>query len=161
MVNGTLVLHTANLTGVEKITGKGDIAVTDAVARALDTEFENLLNLGNTVRNFQGSAAELSDNTVSKAVKWDGEEIFEGWLGNDVDCIDTVDFITFRTGEACTLQIASSAWENPSTDIVAVNNVILNTVGGVAEINLAADTEYTIKLERKDSNSMSYVITLA
>ena len=161
VINGTLVLHTTNIKSVEKISGKGDIAVTDKVAAELNLYFDNLLNLGNTVKNFQGSTTELADNAAGNAVRWDGEEIFGGWLGKDVDCIDTVDFIKFKTTEECTLKLESSAWEKSSADIVAVNNVILDIVNGCAEIKLAAHTEYTIKLERKDSNSMDYSISLA
>ena len=161
VINGTLILYTGDITGLEKISGKGDIAVSNEVAKNLDIDFENLLNLGNTVKNFQGSATEISDNSVKNAFQWDGEEIFNGWLGNDVDCVDTVDFIKFKTSEACTLKLESSAWEKPSTDLVAVNNVILTIADGSAQIELLANTEYTVKLQRNDSNSMDYSIFLA
>ena len=83
------------------------------------------------------------------------------WDGKAVDCEDTVDFIKFTTKEDCTLKIASTQWVGAVADIVAVNNVILKIADGFAETTLQANTEYTIKLERKESNSAAYTISLA
>ena len=160
-INGTLVLYSENITGLEKISGSGEIAVTDDVAGKLDLNFENLLKLGSTVENFKGKDIEHADNTVKNAIVWDGAEEFNGWLGKAVDCEDTVDFIKFTTKEDCTLQITSTQWVGAVADIVAVNNVILKIADGFAETTLQANTEYTIKLERKESNSAAYTITLA
>ena len=160
-INGTLVLYSKNITGLEKISGSGEIAVTDEVAGKLDLNFENLLKLGSTVENFKGKDIEHADNTVKNAIVWDGAEEFNGWLGKAVDCEDTVDFIKFTTKEDCTLKIASTQWVGAVADIVAVNNVILKIADGFAETTLQANTEYTIKLERKESNSAAYTISLA
>ena len=167
-ISGTLVLENGMLEGIEKISGRGEIATTAAYADALEKRFDDIfggeiLDLGNTVANFRGTKNELADNTEKKALKWntaDGD--LGGWLGigDDVDCIDSVDFVKITASKDGTLEISSAAW-NGSSDIVTLDGVSLDITGGSASFGITAGEDYLLKIERKDNNSMSYDIKLA
>ncbi|MBR4883993.1 MAG: hypothetical protein IKZ33_01625, partial [Lentisphaeria bacterium] len=167
-ISGTLVLENGMLEGIEKISGRGEIATTAAYADALEKRFDDIfggeiLDLGNTVANFRGTKNELADNTEKKALKWDtAEGELGGWLGigDDVDCIDSVDFVKITASKDGTLEISSAAW-NGSSDIVTLDGVSLDITGGSASFGITAGEDYLLKIERKDNNSMSYDIKLA
>ncbi|MBO5802586.1 MAG: hypothetical protein J6R64_02470 [Lentisphaeria bacterium] len=167
-ISGTLVLENGMLEGIEKISGRGEIATTAAYADALDERYDDvfggeILDLGNTVANFRGTKNELADNTEKKALKWDtAEGELGGWLGigDDVDCIDSVDFVKITASKDGTLEISSAAW-NGSSDIVTLDGVSLDITGGSASFGITAGEDYLLKIERKDNNSMSYDIKLA
>ena len=167
-ISGTLVLENGMLEGIEKISGRGEIATTAAYADALDERFDDIfggeiLDLGNTVANFRGTRNELADNTEKKALKWNSAEgELGGWLGigDDVDCIDSVDFVKITASKDGTLEISSADWSG-SSDIVTLDGVKLDISGGSASFGITAGEDYLLKVERKDSNSMSYDIKLA
>ena len=167
-ISGTLVLENGMLEGIEKISGRGEIATTAAYADALDERFDDIfggeiLDLGNTVANFRGTKNELADNTEKKALKWNSAEgELGGWLGigDDVDCIDSVDFVKITASKDGTLEISSADWSG-SSDIVTLDGVKLDISGGSASFGITAGEDYLLKVERKDSNSMSYDIKLA
>ena len=167
-ISGTLVLENGMLEGIEKISGRGEIATTAAYADALDERYDDvfggeILDLGNTVAHFRGTKNELADNTEKKALKWDtAEGELGGWLGigDDVDCIDSVDFVKITASKDGTLEISSAAW-NGSSDIVTLDGVSLDITGGSASFGITAGEDYLLKIERKDNNSMSYDIKLA
>jgi len=167
-ISGTLVLENGMLEGIEKISGRGEIATTAAYADALDERYDDvfggeILDLGNTVANFRGTKNELADNTEKKALKWDtAEGELGGWLGigDDVDCIDSVDFVKITASKDGTLEISSADWSG-SSDIVTLDGVSLDITGGSASFGITAGEDYLLKIERKDNNSMSYDIKLA
>lgn len=167
-ISGTLVLENGMLEGIEKISGRGEIATTAAYADALDERYDDvfggeILDLGNTVANFRGTKNELADNTEKKALKWDtADGELGGWLGigDDVDCIDSVDFVKITASKDGTLEISSADWSG-SSDIVTLDGVSLDITGGSASFGITAGEDYLLKIERKDNNSMSYDIKLA
>ena len=156
-VSGTLILTSADITNLESITGKGEIAATADifadVEKLIGTDFKGtLVNLGATAEGFRGTAAELADNTEKKAVAWDASEAFTGWIGTAEGCADTIDCITFKAEEDGVLNIGGefdSVTLNGSSDF--------DTTVGIA---LEAGMEYTLKLERSES-AISYTLALA
>ena len=167
---GTLVL-TGNLKGVEMLYGYGDLVASDEQIKQLggaekvkQTYFGDIVDLGSTADGFSGKAAELADNSEAKAVIWDAatEGGLRGWLGigSDVDVKDSVDYVKFTAAADGTLDITSSAWSSTG-DKVSINGTDLAITDGAATFGVTAGTEYLVKIERKDNNSMSYDMTLA
>ena len=167
---GTLVL-TGNLKGVEMLYGYGDLVASDEQIKQLggaekvkQTYFGDIVDLGNTADGFSGKAAELADNTEAKAVIWDAatEGGLRGWLGigSDVDVKDSVDYVKFTAASDGTLDITSSAWSSTG-DKVSINGSEVAITDGAVSFGVTAGTEYLVKIERKDNNSMSYDMTLA
>ena len=157
-VSGTLILTSADITNLESITGKGEIAATADifadVEKLIGTDFKGtLVNLGATAEGFRGTAVELADNTEKKAVAWDASEAFTGWIGTVKEGFaDTIDCITFKAEEDGVLNIGGEF------DSVTLNggSAVDTTVG----IALEAGMEYTLKLERSES-AISYTLALA
>ena len=167
---GTLVL-TGNLKGVEMLYGYGDLVASDEQIKQLggaekvkQTYFGDIVDLGSTADGFSGKAAELADNSEAKAVIWDAatEGGLRGWLGigSDVDVKDSVDYVKFTAASDGTLDITSSAWSSTG-DKVSINGTELAITDGAVSFGVTAGTEYLVKIERKDNNSMSYDMTLA
>ena len=167
---GTLVL-TGNLKGVEMLYGYGDLVASEEQIKQLggaekvkQTYFGDIVDLGDTAEGFSGKAAELADNSEAKAVIWDAasEGGLKGWLGigSDVDVKDSVDYVKFTAAADGTLDITSSAWSSTG-DKVSINGTDLAITDGAATFGVTAGTEYLVKIERKDNNSMSYDMTLA
>ena len=167
---GTLVL-TGNLKGVEMLYGYGDLVASDEQIKQLggaekvkQTYFGDIVDLGDTADGFSGKAAELADNTEAKAVIWDAatEGGLRGWLGigSDVDVKDSVDYVKFTAASDGTLDITSSAWSSTG-DKVSINGSEVAITDGAVSFGVTAGTEYLVKIERKDNNSMSYDMTLA
>ena len=167
---GTLVL-TGNLKGVEMLYGYGDLVASDEQIKQLggaekvkQTYFGDIVDLGDTADGFSGKAAELADNSEAKAVIWDAatEGGLRGWLGigSDVDVKDSVDYVKFTAAADGTLDITSSAWSSTG-DKVSINGTDLAITDGAVSFGVTAGTEYLVKIERKDNNSMSYDMTLA
>ena len=167
---GTLVL-TGNLKGVEMLYGYGDLVASDEQIKQLggaekvkQTYFGDIVDLGSTADGFSGKAAELADNSEAKAVIWDAatEGGLRGWLGigSDVDVKDSVDYVKFTAASDGTLDITSSAWSSTG-DKVSINGTDLAITDGAVSFGVTAGTEYLVKIERKDNNSMSYDMTLA
>ena len=167
---GTLVL-TGNLKGVEMLYGYGDLVASEEQIKQLggaekvkQTYFGDIVDLGSTADGFSGKAAELADNTEAKAVIWDAasEGGLRGWLGigSDVDVKDSVDYVKFTAAADGTLDITSSAWSSTG-DKVSINGTDLAITDGAVSFGVTAGTEYLVKIERKDNNSMSYDMTLA
>ena len=167
---GTLVL-TGNLKGVEMLYGYGDLVASEEQIKQLggaekvkQTYFGDIVDLGDTAEGFSGKAAELADNSEAKAVIWDAasEGGLKGWLGigSDVDVKDSVDYVKFTAASDGTLDITSSAWSSTG-DKVSINGTDLAITDGAVSFGVTAGTEYLVKIERKDNNSMSYDMTLA
>ena len=167
---GTLVL-TGNLKGVEMLYGYGDLVASEEQIKQLggaekvkQTYFGDIVDLGSTADGFSGKAAELADNSEAKAVIWDAatEGGLRGWLGigSDVDVKDSVDYVKFTAAADGTLDITSSAWSSTG-DKVSINGTDLAITDGAVSFGVTAGTEYLVKIERKDNNSMSYDMTLA
>ena len=110
---------------------------------------------------FGNLSAALSE---AKAVIWDAatEGGLRGWLGigSDVDVKDSVDYVKFTAASDGTLDITSSAWSSTG-DKVSINGTDLAIADGAVSFGVTAGTEYLVKIERKDNNSMSYDMTLA
>ena len=116
-----------------------------------------MLNLGNTAENFISSTVELADNTEKKAVKWDIESDYNGWLGNGVAVHDTIDFVKFKSKNEGVLEISGFG----AADIVSLNGIELDrNAEGNFVVEFAANTNNILKLERNEENSMSYSISL-
>ena len=153
-LNGTLILDGEEVDFyAEKITGKGEIAASSEVYAGLDINFANILNVGETAENFRGTAYEKADDTAKKAVKWDGVEVYEGWMGSwsgSASGSDNVDYIKFKAAAG---------------DILTVDGVtdwtLLDKKGNDIGKNITTAGEYTIKLENNEDKSISYSITLA
>ncbi|MBR2723789.1 MAG: hypothetical protein IKB77_05590, partial [Lentisphaeria bacterium] len=156
VLNGTLVLDKAFNINAENITGKGEIVANHHVWQNL-TDKRGVLNLGNTAENFISSTVELADNTEKKAVKWDLESDYNGWLGNGVAVHDTIDFVKFKSKNEGVLEISGVG----ATDIVSLNGIELDrNAEGNFVVEFAANTNNILKLERNEENSMSYSISL-
>jgi hypothetical protein len=168
-VNGTLVWEdNVQLKGLEIIAGKGTIAANHEMFTDVNNAFINnfegkLLDLGNTCTGFRSEEFEAADNSIDTAFVWDGEDVFAGWLGSgeDVDCIDEVDYIKVTAEEKSTLIIASDAWGAGVTDTVIIGNKGYTITDGKVECELKVGGEYLIQINRKDDNSMSYTMTIA
>lgn len=116
VVNGTLVLKTADVQGFESMTGSGEIACADDIYDDVRAAFSasskhkvKFLNLGATSDNFAGTKYESGDDTAKKAYEWDDLDMeYKGWLSDDVsfDCVDKVDYIEFDSERGGTLQIS-------------------------------------------------------
>ena len=119
--------------------------------------------MGNTCTGFRSEAFEAADNIIDTAFVWDGEDVFAGWLGSgeDVDCIDEVDYIKVTAEKPSTLIIASDAWGAGVTDTVIIGNKGYTITDGKVECELKVGGEYLIQINRKDDNSMSYTMTIA
>ena len=151
-INGTLILTGTEIKAA-KITGKGEIAVIDDLFSAVEVDFANILNVGETAENFRGTAYENADNTASKAVKWDGKSAYNGWLGaweGYKEGSDTVDYIKFKAEAGDKLTVTGVE------DWIFVDKKG-NNIG--KEITAAGD--YTIQLKHEKDTSISYKIELA
>ena len=152
-INGTLIL-TGTDVNAAKITGKGEIAVIDDIYDDLALDFANILNVGETADNFRGTAYESADNSIKKAVKWDGAEVYEGWMGSwegYKDGSDTVDYVKFKAAAGSVISVEGvEDW------------TLLDKKGNTIEGNeIAAAGEYIIQLKHEEENSINYSITLS
>ena len=140
----------------EQISGSGEIAASEASLDYIDLGSSSkvkLVNLGDTAEGFVSSAFEAADNTEKKAVKWDGSEEYNGWLSGGGDGVleDTVDYIKLAAQNDGTLSFIGG------TDQLWINGKKWDG----SNYNISAGTTYTIKLERNESNSISYELSLA
>lgn len=159
VVKGTVVWAGGSWdVAAEQISGSGEIAASEASLDYIDLGSSSkvkLVNLGDTAEGFVSSAFEAADNTEKKAVKWDGSEEYNGWLsgGGDGDGVleDTVDYIKLAAQNDGTLSFIGG------TDQLWINGKEWDG----SNYNISAGTTYTIKLERNESNSISYELSLA
>ena len=150
-LNGTLIL-TGTAFNVDKISGKGEIAANEEVYADLDIEYANVLDLGKTSENFRGTAYETADDNYKKAVKWDGEESFTGWLGSwegGKSGSDTVDHIRFKAEEGFKLEVSD-----------VVSWTLLDKNGNDIGQAISAAGEYILELRAKDDSSVAYTVQL-
>ena len=91
--NGTVILSDWVDLNDLTISGKGEFAADAEVLAGHHSD--TILNLGETSKNFRGTAYEKADDLLKKAVKMDGDE-YNGWLGSwgeadtefdSVDCL--------------------------------------------------------------------------
>ena len=150
-----------------KITGKGEIAATNEVYADLDIDFNNILNVGETAENFRGTAYENSDDNFKKAVKWDGQEEYNGWLGSwegYTDGSDMIDHINFKATAGDILGIFNAITYETLDDQYWV---LLDKKGNEIDSTGIFDNdgrfmvagEYIIKVETE--KNLAYSITLA
>ena len=164
VLNGTLILTSDHINSDTIITGKGDIAASNEVYTTLKVNYLHLINTGATSDGFSGTVTEQADNSINKAVKWDGTESYEGWLGywtGYKEGFDKVDYIKFTAQDGDTLSI--------NIDNDANNDLTWHLYkGGKDEITDLTDLaagDYILKLEHtnainSNSTSLSYSIEL-
>ena len=152
-LNGTLIL-TGTAFNVDKITGKGEIAANSEIYKDLDIDYANVLDLGATSKNFRGTAYETADDSYKKAVKWDGEESFTGWLGSwegGKEGSDTVDHIRFKAEEGLKLEVSEG-----------VSWTLLDKNGNDIGQSISAAGEYILELTKAtEESSVAYSVKLA
>ncbi|MBR2508855.1 MAG: hypothetical protein IKB71_03830, partial [Lentisphaeria bacterium] len=155
--NGTLILSAVIDLESLPLSGKGEIAAASDVWAAM--EDEDILNLGKTAEGFRSSTYESADDTEKKAVKWDLKSDYTGWLSGDSDCIDTEDFIKFKTGNSRqTLEISGFA----AGDTFKLNDKTYTfDENGSFSIMLYRSTNYVLEFEiDKGDDSMSYTLAV-
>ena len=151
-INGTLIL-TGTTFNAAKVTGKGEIAANEEVYADLDIEYANVLDLGKTSENFRGTAYETADDNYKKAVKWDGEESFTGWLGSwegGKSGSDTVDHIRFKAEEGFKFEVSGG-----------VSWTLLDKNGNDIGQSISAAGEYILELSLTSLDSIAYSVKLA
>ena len=164
VLNGTLILTSDQINSDTIITGKGEIAANNDIYTNLEVNYLHLINTGATSDGFSGTVTEQADNSINKAVKWDGTEPYEGWLGywtGYKEGFDKVDYIKFTAQDGDTLSI--------NIDNYANNDLTWHLYkGGKDEITDLTDLaagDYILKLEHtnainSNSTSLSYSIEL-
>ena len=160
-INGTLIL-TGTEVNAFKITGKGEIAAVSEVFADLDVAFANTLDVGETSENFRGTAYENADDSFKKAVKWDGKEEYNGWLGDwsgYTSGSDDVDYIKFKAVAGDELIVSGIDEENWTLFDGKGNLVKSKYIFADNEFKIAG--EYIIKLENDADESIAYSIALA
>jgi hypothetical protein len=154
--NGTVIFgNAATDLDALAISGKGEFAAAADVWQ--DDWVDMVLNLGETSENFRGTKYELADDDLKKAVKWDMQNTYSGWLGSWDEDFDNIDYIKFKTDRKCEIAISGD-----NLDISFITN------GRKAEYDelkgtyiLAAGTEYTVKLKHDEElGSISYSLEL-
>lgn len=167
VLNGTLVLGSAFEINAETVSGKGEIVASSDVWNNIeDTRFRKMvLNLGATAENFVSRSFELADNTQQKAYKWDLKSDYNGWMSDNGDILDTVDYIKFKTGkEDQMLRISGIGHEN-ITFLDKKGNIVdvdFGFIDGDFVAELSAKTDYTLKLNIADeSDSVKYTVSIA
>ena len=170
-INGTLILTGSvddlPLVEATKITGKGEIAAVSTIYETLNINHTNILNVGDTAQNFRGTAYENSDDNFKKAVKWDGKEEYNGWLGNWEGYTygsDMVDHIKFKAAAGDILEICDAITNETLNDQYWVlldkkGNEINSTDIFDTDGRFMASGEYIIKVETE--KNLAYSITLA
>ncbi|MBR2510386.1 MAG: hypothetical protein IKB71_11675, partial [Lentisphaeria bacterium] len=161
--SGTLIFASDFVLNAEKIINKGNFAATSDVWENLNGKIVGLLNLGQTYEGFRNVKYELADNTAKKAVKWDLKSDYTGWLSGDSDCIDTVDFVKFKTGkESSIIEISGFSGSDTISLVDKKGNVAeLTFADGVFKAELAAKTDYILELGiSKGDDSMSYTLAV-
>ena len=154
-----MILTSAAISNLESFTGKGEIAASADIFADVQNLVSNsgfkgtLVNLGATAEGFRGTAYELADNSEKKAVKWDTEAEYTGWIGSCEGCSDTVDFIKFTADENGVLNIAGEF------DSVILNGEVIELGTISSGIELSAGTDYVLQLNKKEE-SMSYTLAL-
>ena len=155
------------------IAGKGTIFVDKAAAEIKGFNGE-VVDLGDTAKNFWGVEAEIADDECEKEtaiVLKNGES---GWLGlyeKDSDTAkafgellgDTIDYVKVELKQGQKVTITSDAWDAESKDLVAGAALMQledGSYGYVFTATASAEDKY-IKIERKDAGSMNYDITIA
>ena len=145
---------TGNTLNAAKITGKGEIAAADGID--LNVDFDRILNVGATSENFRGTAYEMSDDKLSKAVKWDGSAEYCGWLGSwdgYTAGSDTLDFIKIKVNEETALTFS----DNISVTLLDKKG---NAIEG-ADLDSIAAGEYILRIEQEKKNgSIAYTIDI-
>ena len=152
-LSGTLVMNGSTLNAA-KITGKGEIAAADGID--LNVDFDRILNVGATSENFRGTAYEMADDKLSKAVKWDGSAEYCGWLGSwdgYAKGSDTLDFIKIKVNEETALTFS----DNISVTLLDKKG---NAIAG-ADLDSIAAGEYVLRIEQEKKNgSIAYTIDI-
>ena len=146
-LSGTLVMKDSTL-NAGKFTGKGEIAAADGIE--LDVDFGNIVNVGATSENFRGTAYEMADDKLSKAVKWDGSAEYCGWLGSwegYAEGSDTLDFIKIKIKEESALTFS----DNISVTLLDKKG---NAIEGVDLDSIAAG-EYVLQIEQQKDKTAS------
>ena len=84
-----------------------------------------------------------------------------GWLGGeDVDCVDQVDFISFRSTGRGTLEL--SGFDDPAMGSVVLNGKSLTPdEDGIITAALSTEVNYLLELRWDGENSMGYSMHLA
>ena len=157
--SGTLIFGSDFEINAETLSGKGNFAATSEVYEKLSGKVSGLLNLGQTYEGFRNSKYELADNTEKKAVKWDMKSDYNGWLNSDIGFEDTVDFIKFKAKENSVIKISGEF--SGGTDKITLNGSVLTAdADGNYIAMVSAKTDYILKLERNEMNSVNYEISL-
>lgn len=155
--NGLVIFDGEGVLNLESVVNNGEMAASDEVWNKLDFKAE-VINLGNEAFTFRGSAYELADNSEAAALNWNTYSEIDGWLSKGIAFEDNVDYIKFKTDCESTL-IVSGAFS--ANDEISVNGQRLYAdMQGRYVVELAADSEFILKLERKDENSLSYQVAL-
>ena len=157
-INGTLILTGSAddlpLVEAAKITGKGEIAIIEDLFDDVSVDFANILNVGKTAENFRGTAYENADDSFKKAVKWDGKEEYNGWLGN-------WDGYTAGSDMADHIKFKAALGDELIVDGIS-NWTLLDKKGNDIGKEITAAGEYILKLENASYNeSHAYTVTLA
>ena len=158
--NGTLILTAEINRGY--ISGKGEIAACDEVLQSMKYTY-GILNLGATADGFRTTKYELADSSAKKAVKWDLKSDYTGWLSGDSDCIDTIDFVKFKTGKESSMIEISGFAANDTVNLVDKKGNVaeLTFADGVFKAELAAKTDYILELGIAETeDSMSYTLAV-
>ena len=157
--SGTLIFGSDFEINAETLSGKGNFAATSEVYEKLSGKVSGLLNLGQTYEGFRNTQYELADNTEKKAVKWDMKSDYNGWLNSDIGFEDTVDFIKFKAKENSVIKISGEF--SGGTDKITLNGSVLTAdADGNYIAMVSAKTDYILKLERNEMNSVNYEISL-
>ena len=172
VLDGIVRLHKAvdfNDIGLEIVSGKGTIAATSEVYNnSVMFSGKNdikMLNLGNTIENFDGIAAEKADDTKAKAVSidWDWDmnsNCFigaEGWLGtgDEIDFEDNCDWLKFKAEYDGRVTVEGLG----DADTIEFNGDTLYA-GDQNYFDVSAGTEYKICITRNTDNSTSYYLAM-
>ena len=159
-ISGTLLVTGDSGIKAAQLSGKGEIVADSSHFAAIsDLQFGKVYNLGDTAENFRGTSSEKADDSYKKAVKWNGEDEYCGWLGSwssssmELVGSDTVDHVKVKL--------------NSSTDINVSGDVeyrVLDKKGREIDLNtLGAPAECILEITRKDKEntaSLAYSIEL-
>ena len=84
---------------------------------------------------------------------------YNGWLNSDIGFEDTVDFIKFKAKENSVIKISGEF--SGGTDKITLNGSVLTAdADGNYIAMVSAKTDYILKLERNEMNSVNYEISL-
>lgn len=160
-IAGTLIL-TGTEINAASITGKGEIAAASEIYADLDVDFANILNLGETAENFRGTAYENADDIWKKAVKWDGEEMYSGWMGSwdgyksGSDNIDHIRFKAEAEDILCLTGMDDDSWTLLDKKGNEINDATIFDGN-----KFMAAGEYILQINSDEEKSFTYGIELA